>query len=97
MVPVSLTMNDELFNPFSTTTLETLYMQPERTEEIDSFYDQPRSGINIKIEIMLSDEMIIQSRSRYNYWQALGDIGGFYDGLRLLFSFFMASYSAAMF
>ena len=46
---------------------------------------------------MLSDEMGIHERSRYNYWDALGDIGGFHDGLMLLFNLFMASYSTGMF
>ena len=38
--------------------------------------------------------MIIQNRTRYNFWDLLGDIGGFNDGLFLLFSIFMSSYSA---
>ena len=33
-------------------------------------------------------------RIRYNFWMALGDIGGFYDGLKLLLSFFMAPIAA---
>ena len=38
--------------------------------------------------------MIIQNRTRYNFWDLLGDIGGFNDGLFLLCSIFMSSYSA---
>ena len=31
---------------------------------------------------------------RYNFWDLLGDVGGFHDGLYLLLSLFMASYSS---
>ena len=38
--------------------------------------------------------MKIQNRTRYNFWDLLADVGGFNDGLFLLFSIFMSSYSA---
>ena len=41
--------------------------------------------------------MLIMERKRYNCWDALGDIGGFNDGLVLLLKLFMARYSSAMF
>lgn len=42
--------------------------------------------------------MIVMERKRYNIWDALGDIGGFHDGLILFINFiFMGRYSAAMF
>lgn len=37
------------------------------------------------------------TRTRYNFWDALGDVGGFHDGLMLLLSLFMGSISAASF
>ena len=36
-------------------------------------------------------------RQRYNYWMALGDIGGFHDGMSLLIGLFMGPYSALVF
>ena len=36
-------------------------------------------------------------RQRYTFWAALGDIGGFYDGLNLLISIFLAPLSSALF
>ena len=36
-------------------------------------------------------------RKRYNIWDLLGDVGGFHDGLILVFSLFMSSYSALAF
>ena len=38
--------------------------------------------------------MIIESRTRYSFWTALGDVGGFHDGLTLLMKVFMASIAA---
>ena len=36
-------------------------------------------------------------RLRYTFWAALGDIGGFYDGLNLLINIFLAPLSSALF
>ena len=42
--------------------------------------------------------MLMLERKRYNIWDALGDIGGFHDGLYLFLQFaFMGRYSSAMF
>jgi len=37
------------------------------------------------------------SRQRYSCWAALGDIGGFHDGLILIVSIFMGSISSSSF
>ena len=39
---------------------------------------------NISVELVLSNNMHIMERKRYNIWDALGDIGGFHDGIYLL-------------
>ena len=42
--------------------------------------------------------MLIMERKRYNFWDALGDIGGFHDGPVLFIQFaIMGRYSSAMF
>ena len=41
--------------------------------------------------------MLVQSRTRYNCWDLLADIGGFYDGLLLLASLLVGSFSALAF
>ena len=53
--------------------------------------------MNLSVEILLSNDMLIMERKRYNFWDALGDIGGFNDGLVLLLQIFMGKYSALMF
>jgi len=47
--------------------------------------------------LQLSPDVKIMTRTRYSFWDALGDVGGFHDGLVLLVRFFMAPYSAALF
>ena len=53
--------------------------------------------LQLSVEVLLSNDMLIMERKRYNYWDALGDIGGFNDGLVLLLRIFMARYSSMMF
>ena len=36
-------------------------------------------------------------RRRYSVWQALGDIGGFFDGIKLVISIFMIPISGAVY
>ena len=45
----------------------------------------------------IDNNIQVVKRIRYNFWMALGDIGGFYDGLRLLMMFLMAPISAVFF
>ena len=39
----------------------------------------------------------VESRTRYNMWDLLGDVGGFNDGLLLICSLLMSSYAALAF
>ena len=45
----------------------------------------------------LSNRIKIQQRVRYGVWQALGDVGGFYDGLDLIFGSIISQYAATKF
>ena len=36
-------------------------------------------------------------RKRYSFWEALGDVGGFYDGICLLIWMFMAPITRVIF
>ena len=45
----------------------------------------------------LAEHIKIEQRVRYNVWDLLGDVGGFYDGLYLIGYFLMAAYSATSF
>jgi len=50
-----------------------------------------------KLHFELQPDVQIMQRQRYSFWDALGDIGGFHDGLVLLVSMFMSSISSALF
>ena len=39
----------------------------------------------------------INSRTRYNFWDLLGDVGGFNDGMFLVCQIFMTTYAALAF
>ena len=49
------------------------------------------------MSISLAKSMKIMERSRYTFWDVLGDIGGFHDGLILFLYFIMAPFSAKAF
>ena len=38
--------------------------------------------------------MTVNSRTRYNVWHLLADVGGFNDGMHLLATLILSSYSA---
>ena len=50
--------------------------------------------LNFEVEMYLDGNCAVMSRTRYTYWELLGDVGGFNDGLMLICTFFMATYSA---
>ena len=53
--------------------------------------------MDFKIMLQLDTHIAIMQRVRYNVWDLLGDVGGFNDGLLLLCSIFMSTYSAFAF
>lgn len=53
--------------------------------------------LNFRITLELGTHEISEQRVRYNIWDLLADVGGFNDGLLLLCSIFMSSYSAFSF
>ena len=46
---------------------------------------------------MIDGNLNIVQRSRYKIWDLLADVGGFNDGLYMIFQLFMSSYSALSF
>ena len=58
MISTSLIMRDELINPFDQTTEDLLYVLAERIPK-DEKQSTQSEGLSVKIEITLSNEMII--------------------------------------
>ena len=51
----------------------------------------------IEISFTINKDKNNFTRTRYNFWQALGDIGGFHDGLYLLMNMIMGPVSVGLF
>ena len=51
----------------------------------------------LEIELKLDSKVRNLTRTRYSFWTALGDIGGFYDGIIILARILMSPLSAAIF
>ena len=49
------------------------------------------------VEFRVSNDRKVIQRSRYSFWQALGDIGGFHDGLCLIIGLLLEPLSATLF
>lgn len=72
------------------------FVDEEGTADLeDDPAKQPMFAFNV--EFYLGEYHFIESRSRYNFWDLLGDVGGFHDGIILVFSLFMGSFSALAF
>ena len=50
--------------------------------------------LEVGLHFFIDSEVQIKSRTRYNFWTALGDIGGFHDGLTLVIKGIIASIAA---
>ena len=81
---------DELINPI--TPAENAYS----FISIDSFSSlkneagpDGKESYIIEINVYLTGDLHVESRTRYNFWDLLGDVGGFHDGLLLVASLFM--------
>ena len=51
----------------------------------------------MKLSLFLDGYLSVSSRARYNCWDLLGDIGGFYDGLIIVGMILFGAYSAFAF
>ena len=96
-----------MFNPFPTSETISYYTNFEEldftADNIPDVLDReenkilPTSLFEFSIKIVLGEVYNIEVRQRYNIWDLLGDVGGFHDGLIIVFSLFMGSYSALAF
>ena len=76
-------------------TVSKLWFYKSPLDDVD---DDLFSGLgDIALIFELDNKKTQIQRQRYTFWAALGDIGGFYDGLNLLISIFLAPLSSALF
>ena len=93
----SLTMKDELFNPFDRSSDEVLYLQPQLLFSTASTEFAAAEPLAVDIQLMLANEMVVQERVSYSVWDAVCDVGGLSYGLVFLLSPIMSMYSSAWF
>lgn len=53
--------------------------------------------MNFHVTVGMDDKINLMTRTRYNVWDLLGDVGGFSGGLFLFCSVFMSTYTAVVF
>ena len=87
--------DDDLFDPLShgEKLHEYLSFDPEKL----IFETFGSKSLKFEIIFGLNGWLKIASRTRYNYWNLLGDVGGFHDGLILMSSLFMTAYASLAF
>jgi hypothetical protein len=95
---------DNLLNPFDSDDNVSFFLTLPTidTEYNDSLINRPgdrqiQSAFGFKVSINLGPDLIISKRTRYSYWDLLGDVGGFHDGLFIVTSLFMGAYSQLAF
>ena len=87
-------MLDSVIDPFGAPTAIHTFLSFEKLNEYP--YEKDKDGQTF-YNIWLSSTTKIQQRIRYGVWQALGDIGGFYDGVGLMLGSLMSQYAATKF
>ena len=101
-------ISDDLISPFPTEETVSYYLTVNEFEtKYEAIKTRTKSGASIiseipgafkfSIEVNLSSRLFVEDRRRYSFWDLLGDVGGFHDGLYIMCSLVMGSYSALAF
>ena len=86
-------MYDSIWDPFNPVTDEKEFLS------VDSwtFMKVPDKLGTFSFLFSIAGTKNHSQRTRYSFWMALGDIGGFHDGMNLLVGILMGPLSAALF
>ena len=87
-------MHDSIIDPFGTATDHQKFLNVEVRNDVE--FNQDEDGV-ICNQFYLHGKSMIHQRLRYGVWQALGDVGGFYDGLGLMFGSIISQFAASKF
>ena len=88
-----LTMSDSTVDPLMMPTDEKDFLQSSGTS-VENSSDPITSYYH---DFKIDNEIQVLGRKRYNFWNALENVGGFHDGLCLLVSLVMAPIAATCF
>ena len=92
----SVEFNDELINPLPSDANSYEFISIESYASV-SVNDGKGRQLTWRAQLFLSGELHIESRTVYNFWDLLGDVGGFHDGLGLVASLFMGFFAELAF
>ena len=87
------TYEDSIYDPFEGVSrlFQYLSVEPAGSITIPSIEEE---SVKYRHTFVLDVDYQEQKRKRYNLWDALGDIGGFHDGLLLLIRLVIAPLAA---
>ena len=89
----ALEMHDSLWDPFEPETEEFEFLTVNNNYRIA----EQAEKLLFKLYFEIEPEVQMMSRKRYNFWELLSDVGGFFEGVKLLLSFFLTTISAIYF
>ena len=91
-------INDELFNPLSS---EENSFNLLNLDSFDQFVTETQTdkkdAFEFTMKLILSGNKSVEGRTRYNFWDLLGDLGGFHGSLHIITSVFMSLYASLAF
>ena len=94
-------LDDDIWNPLAHKTSDTRYMSlgdPKYTVESGNEDEEDDTRlITLEFDIKLSNDLKIEERRRYQFWDLIGDVGGFNDGIYALAGLLFNFYSALAF
>ena len=81
---------------------ETTYFISADDPDTFDFTSEPippdrHEKFSLKVTASLTGKITLDSRTRYNCWNLLADVGGFHDGMLLVGSLFMSLYASLSF
>ena len=85
-----LELSDAIFSPFKSSENRSYLSLKEKHKE--EYLNGERT-----IDFSLSNNIVIEKRTRYTIWDLLGDVGGFNDGLTLVCQLLTSVYTAVSF
>ena len=103
-------MKNDIWSPFPSDSDQFSYLNAnfdkiriaESDKDIRTYTSKDESDVqfdvlHFRINVFLDERIEIIERTRYNVWDLLGDVGGFNDGLYLICSLLISTYSAFSF
>ena len=89
---------DTIASPVPIHDEQSFYLTIDEFESVDAIGEVDQDiAFSLKVRFNLGSTLALESRTRYTAWDLLGDVGGFHDGIFIVVSLFMSSYSAVAF